>query len=82
VGHNDIRSIINLWSGGSKEKTEPYIDFVSTKIQVPNDKRIGMKDADLIKKLGAAIYEYESGEQPKFDDIEIGYELLMGGKIL
>jgi len=23
VGHNNIRSIINLWSGESKEKAEP-----------------------------------------------------------
>jgi hypothetical protein len=82
VGHNDTKSIINLWSGESKDKTKPFLEFVLNKTQIPPDKKITMQDNDDIKKLGAAIYEYESGEKPRFNDIESGYELLVGNKIL
>jgi hypothetical protein len=76
-GFNTIEKIINRYAPPSENVTSNYVRFVSDKTGIKKDTKIDWYNLPDIKKIVAAISQYENDIVPDPLQIEAGYKLLM-----
>lgn len=76
-GFNTIEKIINRYAPPFENVTLNYVRFVSEKTGIKKDKKIDWYNLPDIKKIVAAISQYENNIVPDPLQIEDGYKLLM-----
>jgi hypothetical protein len=76
-GFNTIEKIINRYAPPSENVTSNYVKFISDKTGIKKDTKIDWYNLPDIKKIVAAISQYENDIVPDPLQIEAGYKLLM-----
>lgn len=74
-GRNTVRSIMSAWAPSSENKTDAYIDYVASHLQIGPDEPIRYEDKETMTQLVYHMAMYENGQPVDLNCIKLSYDL-------